>query len=399
MIRAARGNTSVGPTPAVSKKLTIQSMRILYVVPSFYPALYHGGPVVSVYQQCNTLAQKGIDLTVLTTDTAGLGRRLEVKRYPTIMPAGYPVYYCRRMFSVAAAPGLLWRMFGLVEKADVVHLVAVYSFPTIPVLLLCKLMGKPVVWSPKGAFQRWEGSRKIKLKNVWEKLCRLVAPRRLLLHVTSDFERNESSKRFPATPVAVTPNGVGIPSSVQRVPSNGTLRLLYYGRLDPIKGIENLLAACSRLNGGLEWSLTIAGIGEPAYASHLVREIQRLSLADQVRMIGEVKTESQGEVFSHADVLILPSHQESFGMVAAEAMANAIPVIVSDRTPWARVEDIGCGLSVSNDEGTLASAIDAISRMPLKDMGLRGRQWMESEYSWDHTSRQMIELYHRVLAL
>lgn len=374
-------------------------MRVLYIVPSFYPALYHGGPVVSIYHQCNSLAQKGIDLTVLTTDTAGLGRRLEVKEHPTIMPEGYPVYYCRRMFSVAGAPGLLWRMIGLVQKADVVHLVAVYSFPTIPVLLLCKILRKPVVWSPKGAFQRWERSRKVRLKTVWDSVCRLVAPRRLLLHVTSDHECQESSKRFPGAPVAVTPNGVEIPANVQRAPSNGKLRLLYFGRLDPIKGIENLLAACSRLNGGFQWSLTIAGTGEPAYASLLERQIQQLSLASRVQMIGEVNSGSRESMFSNADVLILPSHQESFGMVAAEAMANAIPVIVSERTPWARVEEIGCGLSVSNDEHALASAIQTISRMPLRDMGLRGRRWMESEFSCDHTARQMMALYRRVLSI
>lgn len=374
-------------------------MRVLYVVPSFYPALYHGGPVISVYQQCNSLAQKGVELTVLTTDTAGLGRRLDVKDYPTIMPAGYPVYYCRRMFSVAGAPGILWRMIRLIRSADLVHLIAVYSFPTIPVLLLCRLFGKPLVWSPKGAFQRWERSRKVSLKNVWDTICKFVAPRKLQLHVTSENEVKESVKRFPRTVVTVTPNGVEIPAKIQRAPSNGTLRLLYYGRLDPIKGIENLLGACSLLNGRLKWSLTIAGTGEPDYAGLLVHEIRRLKLSEQVQMIGEVKSDSQAKIFGKADILILPSYQESFGMVAAEAMANAVPVIVSDRTPWSRVEEIGCGLSVGNDDRSLASAIKQMSAMPLNDMGQRGRRWMQDEFSWDRSAEQMMSLYRRALSL
>lgn len=374
-------------------------MRALYIVPSFYPALFHGGPVVSVYQQCNSLARKGLELTVLTTDTAGLGRRLEVRDYPTIMAAGYPVYYCRRMFSVAGAPGILWRMLRLIRSADVVHLIAVYSFPTIPVLLLCRLFGKPLVWSPKGAFQRWERSRKVTLKNVWDAICRFIAPRKLLLHVTSENEVKESVKRFPRTVVAVTPNGVEIPSTIQRSPSNGTLRLLYYGRLDPIKGIENLLGACSLLNGDLKWSLTIAGTGEPEYAHLLEKELKRLRLSEHVQMIGEVKSDSQATVFGKADILVLPSFQESFGMVAAEALANAVPVLVSDRTPWSRVEEIGCGLSVANDDRSLASAIKRMSAMPLSDMGQRGRRWMQDEFSWDRSADQMMSLYRRVLSL
>lgn len=371
-------------------------LRLLYIVPSFYPAIYHGGPVISVYNQCNSLAEKGLELRVLTTDTAGLGRRLTVTRYPTIMPAGYPVYYCRRKFSVAGAPGIIRHMIPMMHWADVVHLVAVYSFPTIPVLAACKWLDKPVVWSPKGAFQRWEGSSKVALKAVWDLTCRIVKPRRLILHATSDVEATESSRRFPGVPVAISPNGVEVPETLHRTPSNGLLRLLYLGRLDRIKGIDNLLGACAQLNNGLQWNLTIAGTGEHDYREFLERRIKQLNLSNRVKMIGEVADTEKQDLFGSSDVLVFPSHQESFGMVAAEALARGLPIIASRHTPWKGVEEKQCGLWVDNDENSLAKAIKEVSTMPLSQMGARGREWMTREFSWKYLADEMVDLYHQV---
>src|SRR5213593_2117955 len=265
-------------------------MRLLYLVPSFYPAFYHGGPVITSYHLCNTLAESGVELRVLTTDTAGPTRNLDVTDFPTVMPAGYPVFYCRRVFSVSVSPGILWRMINMIRWADVVHLIAVYSFPTIPALLICKLLNKPVVWSPKGSFQRWERSTNVGFKRIWNRICRLVAPRRLILHTTSEDERTETLLRFPSRETVAVPNGVKVPTQVKHSPGDGALRLLYLGRLDPIKGIDNLLVACKGLNNGSRapWSLTIAGSGDVAYAGALGRQIGDLSLTEQVSLVGEV---------------------------------------------------------------------------------------------------------------
>lgn len=168
-------------------------MKVLHVVPAFYPAVYHGGPICSLYSLCNALARQGVDLRVLTTDSAGPRKSVQVDAFPTMTPAGYPVYFCRRRFGVSVAPGLLAYMMRLIRWTDVIHLTAVYSFPTIPVLLSCKVLDKPVVWSPRGSLQRWEGSRRPTLKAVWERVCRVAAPRRLVLHVTSEEEREHGA--------------------------------------------------------------------------------------------------------------------------------------------------------------------------------------------------------------
>src|SRR5207249_1017724 len=91
--------------------------------------------------------------------------------------------------------------------------------------------------------------------------------------------------------------------------------------------------------------------------------------------------------------LVVPSHTENFGNVVAEGLAHAVPVIVSTGTPWRRLEEVGCGLWVNNDPESLAKAIEQMGRMPLREMGNRGHDWMQREFSWDKRTREMLTCY------
>jgi glycosyltransferase involved in cell wall biosynthesis len=214
-----------------------------------------------------------------------------------------------------------------------------------------------------------------------------------VLHVTSDGEANESGQRVSRR-AAVIPNGVEIPAELHRTCGNGALRLLFLGRLDPKKGIENLLLACNRLKLAEDaWHLTIAGGGEPAYGDSLRLLIEKLGLQHRVKMTGEVVGAERERIFSSSDVCIVPSFTENFGMVVAEALARAIPVIASRGTPWSRIENFGCGIWTDNDPDSLVAAIVRISSQDLADMGQKGRSWMQAEYSWDGIATQMTQLY------
>src|SRR5260370_23532803 len=151
--------------------------------------------------------------------------------------------------------------------ADVVHLHAAYSFPTIPTLLAARLLERPVVWTPHGALQRWSGSRRVGLKSLWEKVCIAVASRELVIHLTSEDEVAETRARLPRATIGLIPNGVEIPPSLHREPRGEQLRLGFVGRLDTKKGIENLLGACGILKerGRPVFSLTIAAASSTEY--------------------------------------------------------------------------------------------------------------------------------------
>jgi glycosyltransferase involved in cell wall biosynthesis len=280
--------------------------------------------------------------------------------------------------------------------ADVVHLTGVYNFPTFPTILLARLLKKPLIWSPRGALQRWEGSSRIGLKAVWDFLWYHVADRiELTMHVTSEHESRETLARFRGLRMAMIPNGVDVPVDLNRIERNGDLRLLFIGRLDPKKGIEALLKACSLVDSAPPWRLAIAGWGAPEYVSQLREQVHALGVSGRVEMLGTVLAEAKKRLFECSDVALVPSNTENFAIVVAEALAHGVPVIASTGTPWSRLKEMKCGLWVDNDPETLAGAIRSIRTMPLQDMGLRGREWMQNEFSWSAVTKQMLDLYHQ----
>ncbi|MEL7481531.1 MAG: glycosyltransferase, partial [Pseudomonadota bacterium] len=189
-------------------------LRILHVTPAFYPATYWGGPIFSTYGLCNALAaQEGIDVTVLTTDSAGPGRddRLQISATPERYSAGYDVHFVRKSRGKDIAPRMFGPLKQLARQADILHLTATYSFPTFPVFFAARQLNKPLVWSPRGAIQataEWGAVRRRRLKQAWAKLARVGLPKQTLFHTTADVERDACAEAFPGVPAIVVPNGV-----------------------------------------------------------------------------------------------------------------------------------------------------------------------------------------------
>ena len=374
-------------------------MKILHVSPSFYPTRAYGGTIRSSYGLCRGLTQLGCEVRVLTTDTDGIGRNLDVENDRDVHVDGLQVRYCHKLFRNSVSAGLLRVMREYVAWADVVHLIAVYSFPTFPTLAYCRQLQRPLVWSPRGSLQRWEGSTCVGSKFVWERLCQILAPKdRVVLHTTSEEEARHSQARFPGLRTVVVQNGVELPPYVRRTEPRAELRITYLGRLHPIKGIENLLDACKLMQGDADpWRLKIAGRGEGDYPSLLKAKVEKLGLKAQVEFTGEVFGDEKENLFAESDVLVAPSYVENFGMVIAEALAHEVPVIAGRGTPWQRLETKGCGLWVENDPPTLAATIRRMRTLPLRDMGKQGRCWMQREFSWEAVSSQMLTLFQKCI--
>jgi glycosyltransferase involved in cell wall biosynthesis len=369
-------------------------MRALHVVPSFYPAFVYGGPTQSTYNLCQALARHGCEVRVLTTDANGPGVLDVDTAREVALGERLSVRYCPRVRRESTSPALLAELPGYLRWADVVHLMAVYSFPTIPTLAACRLLGKPVIWSPKGMLQRWEGSTNRSLKDAWDQVCRVAAPARTVLHFSTKEEADESTARFGGFASAIIPNGVDVPAEVRHAPPGGPLRVVFLGRLHPIKAIENLIEAIARAR--VPATLTIAGSGDPAYERALADGIAARGLGDRARMIGAVSGDAKRRLFEDADVLVIPSFRESFSIVVVEALAHEVPVLAARGTPWRRLEEEGCGLWIDNDPDRLAEALERVSRMPLREMGERGRAWVAREFTWDRVAEETIALYRRV---
>lgn len=375
-------------------------MNVLHIVPTFYPATYFGGPVFSVYGLCNALSQMpDVELRVLTTDNAGPElRRIKSESFPVLFPSGYSVYYFKYLFGVSVSPLMLFRMTSMIRWADIVHITSVYSFPTIPALLFCKILRKPVVWSPRGALQRWEGSTRPLLKRVWESICNaLLDKHRCVLHITSENEAEESGQKITKARIEIIKNGIDIPKeNPERVwMPDGKLRLLFIGRLHPKKGMKNLLQAVKILNGNV--ILTICGTGDDDYALSLKNMADELGIAEYIHFTGHVEGDEKSRIFWSSDVSVVPSYTENFAMVVAEALAYGVPVIASKGTPWSEIIGHQCGLWVENDPASLVRAISEIRNKDLHQMGLNGKKWMEEEFSWVVAAEDMFNVYKRLV--
>ena len=376
-------------------------LKIATIAPSFHPAHSYGGPIRSTLQLTQGLVRAGCEVRVLTTNTAGKRAVLPVDTAREhMLPGGVQVRYARRVVPESVAPELLLYLPEYIAWCDVVQLVGNYNFPTFPTLLAARMRDKPLFWSPRGALQRWSGTRKPQLRAAFEALCMRLLPRTSVLHVTSEEEGRESAARLGGLPYVVIPNGVPIPETTHHEPSAGLLRLGYLGRLDPKKGIPRLLGACALLPslGLTRFELTIAGGGAPEYEEFLHAQRRTLGLNQEVRFTGELPDAGKADFFSQIDLLVMPSHTENFGIVVAEALAHAVPVIASRATPWSALVEQDCGLWIDNTPEELARAIAVLSQRDLRAMGERGRRFVQEAFGWDQLCARMIASYEGALA-
>lgn len=376
----------------------VRTLRVRHVCPSFFPATRFGGPIVSTKRLCDEIAALGgVDLRVETTNTSGENGtdKLAKGAFESTFAGGYTVCYRNKWAGRDFSPGLLLAIAPAVRAADIVHLTGVYSWPTFPTLLCCALYGKALVWSPRGALQTWTGSRRRLLKAFWILLCNAMLTRvRVVVHVTSKEEADAARATLREVDTAIIPNGVDVAKEPQRVwlPS-GILRIVFLGRIDRKKGIENLLQALPRLKDP-RWSLTVCGAGVAEYEDSLRELARRLQIEARVRFAGHVEGDEKTKLFAESDVCVVPSHTENFGIVVAEALAHGVPVIASRGTPWEGLETHRCGHWVENSPESLRAAIDMIRTENVAAMGANGRSWMQVAYGWPNAARQMLALYH-----
>lgn len=373
-------------------------MRILHIAPSFFPATRWGGPIFSTKAICDWIFEnRAVELRVITTDAAGpdRGDRLELERRRNRMSAGYQVEYFPRIAGHSISPALLLALPRAILWADVVHITATYSFTTLPSLAVTKLLNRPVVWSPRGGVQAaadWEDAPNLRKKRIFEKVAAALTPRLAVVHVTAETERAAMAPRFPNASFASIPNSVELPPMCAR-PARGSheIRLMFLSRVHEKKGLTLLLDILAGLPS--EFSLSVYGSGEPSYLSDLKAKADFLGIRDRISFHGHVDGTAKYDAFSQADLFVLPSYSENFGIVVAEALASGLPVVTTDRTPWSGLDSKGCGRCVSPTVEALREAILALGAEDLYEMGVRGRAWMEAEFSPGSVHSSMFDVY------
>jgi glycosyltransferase involved in cell wall biosynthesis len=257
-----------------------------------------------------------------------------------------------------------------------------------------------LVTSPRGTLSPWALQRSRHRKALLKPLQWRALERADLLHATSDMELAEIRNLNLSAPVAVVPNGIDIPESMDTETPSALRTLLFLSRIHPKKGIDRLLQAWQSLqNSHPEWRLSIVGRGEPQHVEQVMDLATELKL-DRVDFSGPVYGSARTAAYRSADLFVLPSHSENFGMVVAEALAHGRAVVASKGTPWQAVEREACGWWAEHDVDSLVAVLDRAMRLPraeLMQMGSRGRLWMQREFSWESVAEQLEAAYRWVL--
>ena len=98
-----------------------------------------------------------------------------------------------------------------------------------------------------------------------------------------------------------------------------------------------------------------------------------------------------------ASLFVLPSHSENFGLVIAEALAAGVPALVTDTTPWRGLATQGCGWCVPWAEfGPVLATALATPPAELAARGVRGRSWVEHEFSWARAAGLLQDFYRQL---
>jgi glycosyltransferase involved in cell wall biosynthesis len=377
-------------------------LRILFASPAYWPAHAFGGPVVVARELVARLVREGNEVDVVTTTlvdvTARPSRRTHVAQVDgaTVTYLATPLRY-RWIGITPTLPGHLLRR----GRPDVAHVMGFRDPVTTGVAAWCRARGVPYVFEPVGMFR--PRLRKVVLKRAFDAtIARGVAGGARLVVVSSEREREDvvacgvaperirlRGNAFPEPPPAS-----GVDPLAGIVPAGAPV-VLYVGRIAAEKGVEHLLEAARRLP---EAHVVLAGPDD----RHGTMNAVRAALVDpathgRVHVLPPTPGPPY-DLYRRADVFVLASGGENFGLVAAEAAAVGTPVVVSDRT--------GVASAFAEEEALVVpfdpeATVDAVARV-LADPALRARLFegalrAATRSTWDDVVAQQEAIYREAI--
>jgi len=376
-------------------------MRVLELTQRFPPAI--GGVEEHVLQLALRLQRSSVDVEVLTTDLRTETPFSRLAQEGSSFP--FPVVRVRAWKLVEAPHGLgivspsMLRL-TLSRQVDVMHAHAYGYFPTVAGGLAGLLRRAALVVTPHS-----DPGRRTLSKRVFDRVMPVLTLQRAsrVIALTRREAAYLQSLGISADRTRVIPNGVDVSefgNQSRHRASSPEVVVLYVGRLYPAqKGLESLVRAMALLPRALDARLRL--VGEDWGGVRLLRSLAgRLGLQDRITILGRLDREALLREYANADLFVLPSLFEPFGIVLLEAMASGLPVVATrvGGIPEVVVEG-RTGLLVDPDKPEqLAESV----RRLCQDEGLRhslGRAGRERAklFSWETIAAQTREVYSEAL--
>ncbi|MBC7520896.1 MAG: glycosyltransferase [Sandarakinorhabdus sp.] len=378
----------------------MMGLRVIQTIPDI--SIDNGGPSRTCRSLCEAMARAGANVTLLAGDHGHPPEALllpdpalvTTHLVPITRRLGLPSYGFDA--AVAATP------------ADILHDNGIWSPGNFPATTAAGRRGLPFVISAHGMLEPWALAHKaMKKRLAWAGYQHRLLDAAAGLHATAGPERGSIRARMPQSPIAVIANGVDCPDS----PPDQALRIganartvLVLSRLHPVKNLPGLVAAWARIAADPAfdaWTLAIHGPDADGHRAVVAAAIAAAGLQDRIILGDAVAESGKAALFAGADLFILPSFSENFGIVVAEALAHGVPVVASTGTPWADLPGAGCGWHVPPDPGSLAAALATAMALPAAaraEMGRRGHAHARAAFGWPRIAGQMLGFYDWLLS-
>ncbi len=388
-------------------------MKVIQIVPSI--SLIYGGPSQMILGLAPALAKEGVKVTVITTDSNGDNNQnpLDVSLNIPIQKDGYEIIYfrCAPFRRYKFSLDLCKWLNRYAQEFDLAHIHALFSPVSSAAAAICRRRKLPYILRPLGTLDPADLQKKRYLKQIYTAILeRENIAGASALHFTS-VQEAQISERFGVKTrdlvmqLGVNPlkenkenirNQLGIDDDIPLV--------LFMSRIDKKKGLNLLIPALEKLLvEGLNFHFVLAGTNpqEPDYENKIKSQIDHSTLRSHTTITGFVTGDLKSSLLQAADLFVLPSYYENFGIAVAEAMVAGTPVVISDQVHiYQQVQESESGWVTTTDVLTLTESLRTALQNPAECQrrGLNAKEYALQNYSWDAIARQTIQAYKQILA-
>ena len=385
-------------------------MRILHVVPTYWPAVRYGGPIRSVHALARSLVRLGHEVEVFTTNVDGADdSKVPLCRATDLDGVKVTYFPSKTLRRLYWSPPMARAISRDIASFDIVHLHSVFLWPTWTAARAARRERIPYVLAPRGMLV----PELIKRRSRWIKAAWIALIERrnvtaaAAIHATSEVEADDLRRMGWQLPrIAIIPNGVDDPparggrtlsADVATAIANGAF-VLSLGRLVWKKGLDRLIACLPQVPSA---RLVLAGDDPEGHAEELQRKASRSGVAGRLVVLPRhIEGDDKEALFGAAGVFAMPSLSENFGLAAIEAMRRAIPVIVTPEVGMASiVQSSGGGLVVDGDPSAIAEGLNRLLGDPAaaRAMGIAGQSYVVGRYGWDAVATAIEGLYASIV--